>query len=164
MPIKSIIIDYNDFFRGVIQESYNFVRSYLIFCLVQLLRITLHKLLYFIIKCIQFFVSTFLNSSQFNTSFYCFFFIFYHSPPSLPPPSILPPPPSLLPTRSLLPPPNISPPPPPPPPPSLLREKNCSEYLLFRANVVETIKIVVVWLKVFFLNCARVFFQSLRGS
>ena len=80
MPIKSIIIDYNDFFRGVIQESYNFVRSYLIFCLVQLLRITLHKLLYFIIKCIQFFVSTFLNSSQFNTSFYCFFY-FLPQPP-----------------------------------------------------------------------------------
>ena len=105
MPIKSIIIDYNEFFRGVIQESYNFVRSYLIFCLVQLLRITLHKLLYFIIKCIQFFVSTFLNSSQFNTSFCCFFYFLPQPPQFTTFLHFTTRPPSLLLTPSLLPPP-----------------------------------------------------------
>ena len=64
MHFKSIIIDYNRFFREFILEIYNFVQNYLISCLVQLLRITFHKMLHFRIKFI--FVSTFFNSSQFN--------------------------------------------------------------------------------------------------
>ena len=56
MPIKST--DYNGFFREVIPEIYNFFQSYLISCLVQLLRKKFQKMLHFTLNFI-FFVSTF---------------------------------------------------------------------------------------------------------
>ena len=64
------IINYNVFFRKINHEIYDFVQSYLIFYLVQLLRIAFHKTLHLTLKlnfCLCF------NSSQFNTSIYCFF-------------------------------------------------------------------------------------------
>ena len=57
-PLYSIIIDYNGFFREVNHETYKFFQSYLISCLVQLLRITFQKILHLTFKFI-FFVSTF---------------------------------------------------------------------------------------------------------
>ena len=78
-PLKSIIINYNrlrDFFEGFIVK-FTFFQSYLIFCLEQLLRLPLHKILHFT----NHFFLYFFNSSQFNTSFYNFF---YHNRP--PPP------------------------------------------------------------------------------
>ena len=48
-PYKSIIIDYNGFFRDVIHETYNFFKSYLFSCSGQFLHI-FHKMLHFTLK------------------------------------------------------------------------------------------------------------------
>ena len=47
MPLLYIILDYNGFFWEVIHLYFNFFQSYLISCLVQLLRITFYEMLHF---------------------------------------------------------------------------------------------------------------------
>ena len=62
MPISSIIIDYNlfnGFFPEINHETCNFLHSFLISCLKQLLRITCHKTFFFPNKNCIFFVCTF---------------------------------------------------------------------------------------------------------
>ena len=108
----------------VIYKIFNFVQNYLISYLVQLLRITFHKILNFRTKFIYFFGSTFLiHCSLSNTSFTVFrphSPVYCLPPPSLPSPQLgpqftTPPPPRLLP----LPPFNLPSLPVYPPPPDL---------------------------------------------